>query len=373
MKDFLRIPASIIRWIIVAGIVLFALATFMGGSYIKTLILLLIGTALVYWPAYFCRRWDRRLSLVIRASFIVLLFLINSVFFGMEPKSSIYLSDFHRERLMTIYDRMMEDWPAGTEDIYIETGFGKVHVLACGSRKMPPLLMVHAASMGAHSWAENLEPLLGHYRIYSIDNIGSGNKSQLKNPQVYPANGKELADLYALIADSLGIGHSPVFGASNGGFIAMNYACYHPDKVESLALFGPMGLTRLTGGSIMMLSIATMYPFQFVRDWVTRWALGTDEEVIGKYGEWFNCIMEGTVPSLATPVPMSTLQKREMTLPVLLFLGNHDRIVGDADHASETARDFCDIRIEVLESSHLVAVEQAAYVNEVVGDFLGLH
>ena len=291
----------------------------------------------------------------------------------MEPKSSIYLSDFHRERLMTIYDRMMEDWPAGTEDIYIETGFGKVHVLACGSRKMPPLLMVHAASMGAHSWAENLEPLLGHYRIYSIDNIGSGNKSQLKNPQVYPANGKELADLYALIADSLGIGHSPVFGASNGGFIAMNYACYHPDKVESLALFGPMGLTRLTGGSIMMLSIATMYPFQFVRDWVTRWALGTDEEVIGKYGEWFNCIMEGTVPSLATPVPMSTLQKREMTLPVLLFLGNHDRIVGDADHASETARDFCDIRIEVLESSHLVAVEQAAYVNEVVGDFLGLH
>jgi pimeloyl-ACP methyl ester carboxylesterase len=344
----------------------------MGKSYAQTFVLLLIGAALVYWPGYFCRKWNRRVSMISRALFIVLLLLVNSVFFGREPKSSIYLSDSHMDQLMEIYDRMMADWPAGTEELFIETDYGKVHVLACGSRQDPPLLMVHAASMGAHSWAENLDPLLGHYRIYSIDNIGSGNKSELDDALKYPVNGKELADLYALIADSLGVERSPVFGASNGGFITMNYAYYHPGRVESLALFGPMGLTRLTGGSIMMLSIATMYPFQFVRDRVTKWALGDNEDVIGKYGEWFNGIMEGTIPSLATPVPMTTAQKQQMTLPVLLFLGTRDRIVGDVDHARQTAQDFPNIRIEVLESGHLVAVEQAGYVNEVLGEFLGL-
>jgi hypothetical protein len=34
-----------------------------------------------------------------------------------------------------------------------------------------------------------------------------------------------------------------------------------------------------------MLSIASMYPFQFVRDRVTKWALGEDEYVNRKYGD----------------------------------------------------------------------------------------
>jgi len=39
--------------------------------------------------------------------------------------------------------------------------------------------MFHAASMGAHSWAENLEPVINHYNIYAFDNPGEGNRSEL--------------------------------------------------------------------------------------------------------------------------------------------------------------------------------------------------
>ncbi|KPL13843.1 MAG: hypothetical protein AMS26_12900 [Bacteroides sp. SM23_62] len=372
MKSVLRILANIIRWIIIAGMVLFSFATFMGKSYAQTLILLMVVASLAYWPGFNREKWNRTVSFISRVFFIVLLLVVNSVFFGMEPKSSIYLSELHRENLMEIYGEMMRDWPAETEDIYIDTDFGKVHVLACGPKDNPPLIMVHAASMGAHSWAENLEPLINHYRIYSIDNIGEGNKSILDDPMVYHADGKEIAGLYARISDSLGVDRSPVFGASNGGFIIMNYAYYHPERVESLALFGPMGLTQLNGGSIMMLSIASMYPFQFVRDRVTKWALGEDEYVNRKYGDWFNCIMEGTIPSVARPVPMTMGQKKEMTLPVLLFLGTDDRIVGDADFAMQTARDFPNIQIEILESGHLISVEHAEYVNEKISEFLNL-
>ncbi len=59
-----------------------------------------------------------------------------------------------------------------------------------------------------------------------------------------------------------------------------------------------------------------------------------------------------------------------MDLPVLLFLGTKDKIVGDADFAEKTAGDFPNIQIEVLESGHLIAVEHAGYVNQIVNEFL---
>ena len=150
------------------------------------------------------------------------------------------------------------------------------------------------------------------------------------------------------------------------------YAFYYPEKVESLALFGPMGLTQLSGKSIFMLAVSSLYPLQPVRNYVTKWAIGSDKYVNQKYGDWFNQIMVATIPSVCQPVPMTTEQKQQMRLPVLLFLGTEDPIVGDAETAKQTALDYPNIQIEVLESGHLVSVEKAHYVNSKIKDFLKL-
>lgn len=271
---------------------------------------------------------------------------------------------------MDIYDKRVSLWPEDTEDLFIQSEYGKVHILACGDTANPPLVMIHAASMGAHSWAENLLPLLPHYRIYSIDNIGEGNKSELDDAMVYPQTQKQIADHFAFILDELGIKKSPVFGASNGGYIASSYVYHYPERVSSLCLFGPMGLTQLSAKSIMMLSISSMYPFQFVRERVSRWALGNDEVTHQRFGDWFNWIMKGTIPSVGMPIPMTSEQKAEMDLPVLLFLGTNDKIVGDAETALKIAKEYPNVQIEVLDSGHLIAVEHAPFVNEVVSDFL---
>ena len=265
---------------------------------------------------------------------------------------------------------MLAEWPQDTKRIYLDTEYGKVHILTCGNPENPPLVMIHAAAMGAHSWAENLAPIMDNYRIYSIDNIGEGGRSVLNNDEIYLNSGGEIAGLYAGIMDMLNIESAPVFGASNGGYIAQVLAYHYPDKVESLSLFGPMGITQLTGGSFFMLSVSTMYPFQFIRDAVTKWAIGEDAYVIDKYGEWFNAMMKGTIPSVARPIPMSTEQKSSMDLPVLLFLGTKDAIVGDSETARKTAEDYPNIRIITLESGHLIAVEHAEKVNKEITAFL---
>lgn len=364
---------KILKWIIILGIMLFSLALFLNKSYAQTIIFLLIAATLSWWPKIILKKRNNKIVLISRIGFLILLVFVKVIFLKSEPKTTIYTSEKNKNNLMAIYNDCCFDWPKNTEDIYIETNYGKVHVLACGQKENPPLLLFHAASMGAHSWAENLEPLIENYRIYSVDNIGEGNKSQLKNALVYPNSSKEIADLYAAIADSLGIESSPVFGASNGGFIAQVYAFYYPEKVKSLALFGPMGLTQLSNKSIFMLAVSSLYPLQPVRNSVTKWAIGNDSSVIEKYGNWFNQIMISTIPSVCQPVPMTTEQKKQMKMPVLLFLGTKDPIVGNAEVAKQTALDYPNIQIEILESGHLISVEKADFINLRIKDFLNLN
>jgi pimeloyl-ACP methyl ester carboxylesterase len=111
---------------------------------------------------------------------------------------------------------------------------------------------------------------------------------------------------------------------------------------------------------------------QFIRNWVTNWALGKDEYIEKAYGEWFDGILKGTIPSVAQPVPMTSEQKKMMKLPILLVLGTNDPIVGDAEYAKATGEEYPDIRIEILESGHLIAVEKSQRVNEMVSEFLGI-
>lgn len=350
-------------------LLLFATATFLGGAYLQTVSIGAIIVVLYYWPT---QANKKGLSFATRLTFIGLMLLLQFTVFKGDPKQSIYVSEPLKHELYSIYNSKVTYWPDSTEQIFIETKYGKVHVLAYGDKNLPPLLMFHAASMGAHSWAENLDPLLGHYRVFAIDNLGEGNLSELNDALVYPKTSKEIADLYAFISNKLGIERSPVFGASNGGYIAQVYAYHYPEKVESLALFGPMGITPLTNKSIFMLSAASLFPLDFVRDKVVHWAFGNDRYCHKKYGDWFDTIMKGSIPSVAKPEPMTMEQKNSMNMPVLLFLGTADPILGDAETAKIEAEHYPNIDIQVLSSGHLIAVEQSDIVNQKIVEFLNL-
>ena len=222
------------RWIVAILVVLFALATFLGESYGKTVTLVLIAVILVYWPVSLSVRIGNKASVILRIlSIVVLTGLLQWVFVS-PPKTTIYRSDESRQELMELYDICMSDWPVNTQEYDIETEYGKVHVLECGKKGNPPLVMFHAASMGAHSWAENLEPLISHFHIFSFDNPGEGNKSELADALVFPSSPQEVATMYKQLLDKLDIDSAVVFGASNGGFIAQNLAYFYPEKVSEM-------------------------------------------------------------------------------------------------------------------------------------------
>lgn len=288
-------------------------------------------------------------------------------------KPTIFRSAAAERDIIERYDALVADWPVPVEQRDVETRWGVVHVLSWGPADGSPLLLCHAASMAAPSWLPNAAALAaaGH-RCHAVDYIGEANKSRLADRDVYPKSGSELGQSYASIMDALGIDRSPVVGASAGGHVALRLALTAPERVERLVLAGPMGITPLSLGSMLRMMVASMVPRPSVTQRTSRWALGTAPSVTDRFGTWFTAVLAGVAspPRVARPVALGADELRRIAIPVLLLLGTRDPLVGDARRAAERASTLPDLRVETLESSHLVAAERAEEVNALMAEFL---
>ena len=128
MKGIFKIAFKIFRCLLALLIFLFSITTLMGHLYLQTIFIWLLIAAIIYWPSAIREKLNQRTSTIIRLSSIIILFLISFLIFKPEPKSCIYLSDRMESELMEIYDEKVTHWPEESEDIYIETQYGKVRV-----------------------------------------------------------------------------------------------------------------------------------------------------------------------------------------------------------------------------------------------------
>ncbi len=283
--------------------------------------------------------------------------------------TTIYNSTEFEAKLMAIYDSRLKQWPIPYNSIFLDTSYGKVHVIISGPKDAPPVLLLHAAGMSASSWLYNIEGLNLHYRTYAIDNIGEVGKSALNDLDSFPNDGKALNDLYTEISDKLEVGNAYVIGASNGGFIATNYALYSPERVKKLVLLGPMGVTPATDSTIQKIEQSALPDTQLSPEDMLRWALGDNPRVLEAYGEWFGLVMGGTRPRVAAPIPFAPEQLQTISCPVLLILGEKDNLVGDPTKVKELAQNIPDIQIEILNSGHLISADQPYIVNNLIYEF----
>lgn len=305
---------------------------------------------------------------------LIVVALLLAAFVWMDSLTSytaaIYKSPEVRARFLEMYDAKMKKWPVPFEDVYIDTEYGKVHVVACGPEDAPPLLLLHASGVSSWSWLPNVKALSRHYRIYAVDTLGDAGKSELLKRDHYPSNGRVQAGLCAVICNNLGIERAFVAGASEGGFIGTNFALHAPDRVVKLVLLGPMGYGG-TAGSVFRIMLTQFFPLKGVQKRTIAWAFGDNPGVAGMFGEWFPLLMTETFPRKARPVQFTADELSSLQAPVLLILGSRDNLVGDPEKSRALAQDIPDVRIEVLDSGHLIGVEKPRRVNNLLLEFLG--
>ena len=284
------------------------------------------------------------------------------------PESSIFRSREAEARLMEIYDKLLARWPVPYEESDLSTSYGTVHVIVSGPEDAEPALLLHASGMSATSWAWNVEAL-ANYRTYAIDHIGEVNKSRLADVDRFPKTPEEISGLYAEIAALLGVVRSVLVAGSNGGYVAMTYAIRYPERVSALILTGPMGLSPPKMQMGLRLLAAQFIHLRRVEQRTLDWVLGTSAAVREPFGEWFSLMMRGSFPHVVPPKGIPAEQLATIEVPVLLFLGTADNLVGSAARASEAASVMPGAEVRIVDSSHLVNVEAAEEVNRGIAEF----
>jgi pimeloyl-ACP methyl ester carboxylesterase len=156
-----------------------------------------------------------------------------------KKATSIYKSPAVKAQFLQIYDEKMAEWPIPYEDVFVDTQYGRVHAIASGPEDTSAMLLLHASGVASWSWKYNVEGLSQTYRTYAIDLIGDAGKSEFTGLEHILKDGKDQAALYAEITDKLGISKTFLVGASEGGFIATNFALYYPERVEKWPYSAP--------------------------------------------------------------------------------------------------------------------------------------
>lgn len=304
----------------------------------------------------------------------ILLVLVVLIFFAIRranflgKTTSIYYEPTIKPQLDELYDEKLAEWPVAYETCYIDTVYGEVFVIISGQKEAQPILLLHAASVTSMSWINNVAALAKNYRVYAIDTIGEPGKSQLSDVNHYPKSGRDLADLYTDITQKLGIENAYVVGASYGGFIAANYAIYAPERVKKLALLGSMGVTPNTGWVAIKLTLFTFYPVEPFKAHMVTWSLG-DNSSLDWCLKYFRLVLDGVQGRFFPPATFKPDELQRINAPILLVLGTKDNLVGDPGKVRQYAQGIPNLRVEVLDTGHLIGVEQPERVNELILDF----
>lgn len=129
-----------------------------------------------------------------------------------------------------------------TERSFINVGDLKLAYVEAGHGD--PLVLIPGLGRGADMWKQQIDVLAEHFKVYALENRGSGKSDAPAGPYTV----KQMAADAAAFIDALELDKPMVMGASMGGFIAQELAANYRDKVSRLILVctshgGPTAVT----------------------------------------------------------------------------------------------------------------------------------
>jgi pimeloyl-ACP methyl ester carboxylesterase len=367
----MAILGTILSWIFCVLLGVMTLSMFLTGNAVRG-VLLLVAILLLFPPVQTLIKNQTGKTIPALVRIVGALVMVGLFGWSMarEEKTSIYFTPQVQAEMMAIYDAKLAQWPTPYETRYVDTSYGKVHVIISGLENAPPVLLLNAGQMAGWSWITNAGALNENYRTYAIDTIGEPGKSELSDINHYPKNGAAWSDLLVEITDELGVEKAFVVGASNGGFMALNYAIHYPERIEKMVLLGSMGLTPSTNENILRITFSQMFPLKWVQDNTILWSFGDTPELRAQIDEWFRLVFQ-TAPQESPPITMKAEELQQVRVPTLAVLGTEDQLMGDLEAVKALASNVQGIKIVEIGASHLMGMEAPETCNKLILEFFG--
>lgn len=153
--------------------------------------------------------------------------------------NTIYKTKHGEKTVKDLYDRQVQSLKIEYKDVFVETRFGKTHILKAGNPDAIPILLFHGGnSTAAYSLIQNLY-LINDYLVYAVDTIGHPGKS---DQRTLSSNTLEYGEWASDVIDSLGFEKIICMGESFGGGILAKLMCISPEKISKAILLVPAGI-----------------------------------------------------------------------------------------------------------------------------------
>lgn len=248
------------------------------------------------------------------------------------------------------------------------------------------LVMLHGSGPGVSGWSNfrgNFPVFAGQFRTIIMDMPGFGRSERPPLDRAYP---RVAADHVLRLLDALGIEKAHLLGNSMGGYVALEFALVHPERVDRLVGMGPGGLAanllgpdpsegaRRLGDFMMAPSKTTMEAW--VDTMVANKAVVDDELIEERLA---NALAPGAMESAIAifsslgqhpePVPMWA-RVRGIKAPTLITWGRDDRML-PVEGALFGFRQMPNAELHIFSRcGHWAQVERKTEFERLVIDFL---
>lgn len=158
-----------------------------------------------------------------------------------EPHLRFYKSLAGYNAVMSWYEGVLDSIDVPLKSQYVETSFGRTHMLVCGPEEADALILIPGTAGCAPLWRRQFAEFSKHYRVYALDVIGQPGRSEANILSIL--NDDPVIWLKDIL-NELGLDRAHFAGNSVGGWMAMRMGIEAPERVNKVVMLGPSGLTR---------------------------------------------------------------------------------------------------------------------------------
>jgi pimeloyl-ACP methyl ester carboxylesterase len=239
----------------------------------------------------------------------------------MTNTKPIYKTPAGEKAVMAVYDALLARWPVPHETLTIPTRYGDTFVIASGERASPPLVLLHGAGTNSSIWAGDVVEYSRQYRVYAVDLLGEPGRSAPNRPAWNsPAYAEWLAD----VLDALPVDKATLAGISQGGWTALKFAAYQPERVERLVLIAPGGVVPDRLSFILRAIAFTLLGERGIRRMVRL--MFADQPVPAGVEDIIVLMMKHFKARVGVLPIFSDEELQRLTMPTLLLGGSQDAV-----------------------------------------------
>jgi pimeloyl-ACP methyl ester carboxylesterase len=239
---------------------------------------------------------------------------------------TVYKNERSKSIIQDLYNKQASALNIDFEDIYVDTRFGKTHLLKTGNSNGKPILLFHGGNSTSPYYLRDFLCFRIKYLIYAADTMGHPGKS---DQTVLSAKNLEYGEWASDVIDGLGFKKMICMGGSYGGGVLMKLMCVAPQKILKAILLVPSGICNASNASIMFTMGIPMILYKITQNkkWLTKAILpmAIDENEIDESTfEMVKYAFDNVRVKAGMPSNVKATDMKNYTAPSLLLAGEKD-------------------------------------------------